>query len=77
MIADGAPDEPKKSIWTDTEFATIRGELLGATPSQVTKVTRIDKTGAVQGVLWTSAGAPSIKGKNLRIVAVGGEYTGG
>ena len=77
MIADGAPDEPKKSIWTDTEFATIRGELLGAAPSQITKVTRIDKSGVVQKVLWTSAGAPSIRNKSLRILAVGGEYTCG
>lgn len=40
------PNEPAISIWTDTEFLTIKGNLLGANPSSVIKVTRVDANGA-------------------------------
>ena len=45
FLSDNIPDEPDTSIWTDTKFPTIRGELLGTEVSKITKLIRIDPNG--------------------------------
>ena len=70
---DDTPDEPDTSIWTDTEFPTIRGELLGAVMSKVTKVTRVSTSGQIGRTIWTKPPTLAIQDKKMRIMALGGK----
>ena len=76
MLPDSARDEPKVSVWTDTEFPTIRGNLLGAAASGVNKVTRVDSNGKVIRTLWTKPDSLAITGKTMRILPLGGTPLG-
>jgi len=74
MIGDSEPsDEPAQSIWTDTEFPTIKGNLYGAMASGVTKVTRINKDGKNAKTLWIKPPSLEIKNKKMRIMPLGGK----
>ena len=76
MFADSkTSNEPAISIWTDTEFPTIKGNLLGAAASGVTKVTRVDTNGANPTTIWTKPPSLDISNKKMRIMPLGGAYT--
>ena len=71
--SDDTPDEPDTSIWTDTEFPTIRGELFGAAMSGVTKLIRVSTSGQLGRTIWTKPDTLAIQDKKMRIMALGGK----